>query len=88
MPSTSYLNTAADPTDDAPAHEIELTQLLTRQMAQGVSHRAVMWALLDNFVALARVYPCCTDAAARAALGMGGRLLVASIERPANTTTH
>lgn len=78
----------ADPTADVPQPEAQLCAYLAKQLASGVPHRDLLIALLANFRALATVHPCCTETAARAALSVGGRLLAASIERPANATTH
>ena len=78
----------ADPTDDVPAHEAELTQLLARQLTHGVPHGELLQALLNNFAALAKTHPCCAHAAGRAALAVGGQLLVTALERPANAPIH
>lgn len=87
--TTTPITQPADPTDDVPEHEAELTAVLARQICQGVPHADVLTALLRNAQALAVTYPCCTESAARAALRLGGHLLILSTERPANaTTTH
>lgn len=78
----------ADPTDDVPEHELELTKLLLRQLTDGVPHGDLLQALLRNFEALAKTHRCCTHAAGRAALSVGGRLLVIRLEQPANTCIH
>jgi hypothetical protein len=78
----------ADPTDDVSPPEAQLSAYLAQQLACGVPHRDLLFALLANFHAMATVYPCCTELAARAALNVGGRLLAASIERPANAPIH
>jgi hypothetical protein len=82
------LQTPADPTADVPVHEAELTSFLAMQLARGVSHVDLLIALLGNFRALATVHPCSTAAAGKAALQVGGQLVIASIERPANASVH
>lgn len=80
--------TPADPTADVPQPEAQLCAYLAKQLASGVPHRDLLIAMLANYRALATVHPCCTEIAARAALSVGGLLMAASIERPANATTH
>lgn len=87
--TTTAIAQPADPTDDVPVHEAELTALLARQICHGVPHIDVLTALLRNAHALALTYPCCTESIARSALRLGGHLLILSTVRPANaTTTH
>lgn len=80
--------TSSDPTADEPEHSRALTAFIASQLAAGVYHGDVLCALLGNFRALATVHPCCTAAAGRAALQVGGQLLAATFDRPANATTH
>lgn len=86
--TTTLIAQPADPTDDVPVHETELTAVLARQISQGVPHGDVLTALLRNAHALAVTYPCCTESVARSALRLGGHLLILSTQRPANATTH
>jgi len=79
---------ADEPAADVPQPQADLTTYLHGQLARGVPHGDLLAALLANFHALATVHPCCTERAARAALSMGGRLLVAAIERPAHAPIH
>lgn len=91
MPSHAPLITPAgdtDPTADVPQHESELTALLAHHLTKGVTHRELLAALLNNFSALARVHHCCTAAAGRSALQLGGQLLATTFERPANAPIH
>lgn len=82
------LQTPADPTADVPRQEADLTAYLARRLSSGVPHAELLRALLINFYSLAIVHPCSTAAAGKAALQVGGQLIVAAIERPANTTVH
>lgn len=84
--TTTAITQPADPTDDVPPHEAELTAFLARQICRGVPHDDVLTALLRNVQALAVTYTCCTESVARNALRLGGHLLILSSERPA--TTH
>lgn len=79
---------ATDPTADVPPAESALTVFLLRQLQSGVAHDDILSALLNNYQAIAVVHPCCTASAAKAALQVGGQLLVAAIERPAHTPVH
>lgn len=80
--------TTADPTADVPPHEAQLNSYIAKQLAGGVPHRYLLEALLNNFRALAIVYPCCAASAGKAALQVGGQLIVSAIERPANASVH
>lgn len=77
-----------DPTADVPQQEADLTAYLIKRLNSGASHGELLAALITNFHALAIVHTCCTAAAGRAALQVGGQLLAATFDRPANATTH
>lgn len=90
MPLPTQTTADAAPIDptDAAVHDCELMALLGRHLAAGVSHNELLASLLHQFTAMATVYPCCTASAGKAALQVGGQLIVAAIDRPANATTH
>ena len=75
----------ADTTADVPQQDAELTAYLVARTVSGVPHMELLTALLANFYALALTHPCCTTAAGKAALRVGGQLIAAV---PAHTTNN
>lgn len=64
---------------------LALTSKLADLAEQAPSHRVMLIALITTFKAVAVVHPCCTHAAAQAALKVGGELLVEALD---NASTH
>ena len=65
-----------------------LTNQLTQIAEKAPSHRLMLLALLSTYKAVAVVHPCCTHFAAKAALQVGGDLLVRSLNTQATGPIH
>lgn len=57
-----------------------LTNRLAEMAEAAPSHRLMLLALLATYQAVASVHPCCTRTAAEAALQVGGRLLISTLD--------
>lgn len=65
-----------------------LTDQLCQIAEAAPTHQLMLVALISTYKAIAVIHPCCTSMAAKAALQIGGELLVKSINETPTGSVH